>query len=823
MTRQELIEKAMRFRADTVKRGSARQRAEIERHVDQFNPHAEDHRKRVGLYSHHQSSRDRGTIWKGKSWAASPGVTSPFSVRKGFDDDIFDAAAVVKGKKPAALMMGGHNARGEAHVRHYLEKGMAKGKIISHPGVIDQETGGIDTTAGGRLGFYFGKRKNVHKLMRMDQRSAQDDSAKKSFSFRKRTPDSRARREHQFGATIGYPKEKVDRFLDRIQTKFDKSFARPKKETIRRRFDVVKLQPGRTIGRNKLGVPIGKLPEEISEASVDYYDKGFRRGVNKAARLYRRFKDEPHNIDRPVYSFGGPGKNLGTVSTRVKGNPYHIDLETTSANKWMGRASSMEMDPFVKGGGRIGTVQLNKDLRLDNDDLNYGRAKAVAGHEFGHIVDPGVNFGHERKAEMPAKGKQPMTKNKFYKDMAYFTRARETHSNVLGTMVGAQAGKEHLGVTGDQARAHLRTMFRGGFEKSPGADNFLKADDYAPEKMRAVGAYTTGLDNMGLRMRRIALSKSQKSTVSPKERKRRGHKYFKEIHKGIEMLYGPQKKGRLPEGVDEASIDHITPDIRRQASELETMYRKTPNEKGGKGIRGLLDTLDKNFVTGQRIGSIRSKSTITGRDYKVNLHTRRFGIPYLAPSGVRGASKAISPEMLKDKVRDIALPRARRSVREKNRGLNKGVIAHELLHTGDPRTNLTAIAARSVSRKEPSYINQAHERHSFNAVAGTYGTEALKKGGVAAKDARAWLRRADKTKKPKVKGSENKGSAGLHLLRPMLRMQTATKYETMDPKGSHASERALSHKNYRKMAKEVHKGMERTYGSEWAANRKLPA
>jgi hypothetical protein len=151
-------------------------------------------------------------------------------------------------------------------------------------------------------------------------------------------------------------------------------------------------------------------------------------------------------------------------------------------------------------------------------------------------------------------------------------------------------------------------------------------------------------------------------------------------------------------------------------------------------------------------------------------------------------------------------------------------IAHELLHAHDPGDNKKYRGGSHRFGHGPDYYASPSERHAYSAVAGTLGVRALRRSGATSSGARAFLRRA---------GAPPRSAGQARHLRKYGKLGPREKYAWAtggpDIVGSSASYRDLlgsKNRKHRKAGqkffKELHKGMERQYGAEWARKGKMP-
>jgi hypothetical protein len=245
----------------------------------------------------------------------------------------------------------------------------------------------------------------------------------------------------------------------------------------------------------------------------------------------------------------------------------------------------------------------------------------------------------------------------------------------------------------------------------------------------------------------------------------------------------------------EASIDRVNPTLYRDALDIAKAYRDTPREKGGH----IFDRISRKWFGGQAIGSIQAREKKGAVPKKTTVITRS-GLNPLQTT--YGASVAPSHDMQVNRRRGIVLPRASGATRRKKHQHTIATAVHELLHAHDFRG---AADKYQKPRGNAGYYNHPMERLAHDAVAGTVGVRALKKGGVSPEAARDWLRKSKKSATPQVKNPEYREVAKTALFKPMQRRQSAFLY-TDNPKETK--------KTYRKMAKEVYKGLERYHPTE---------
>jgi hypothetical protein len=267
MNRQALNQLLEAYRArikpKTMLRGPESRFKEVAQTVKNFNPHGEQGRITMPF------SGGGGFRWAGKDLRSSPGVVYHRSTRKGFTDDTFDVAAVAAHRKPAASVAF-HTAdtdfaeKHNQNLRHFVRKAKAKGAIMSPVGINKEYPGS----------FNIGKRKNVHKLMRMHRAQDERFALRKTARGKSRPKKvGRTTFDVQVGAALGYPRDKVQAFLGRSEKRFPSHH----KGSVQLRADVVNLPKAKHTKHGKLATPVKKLPEDrqalidaILEATIDY-------------------------------------------------------------------------------------------------------------------------------------------------------------------------------------------------------------------------------------------------------------------------------------------------------------------------------------------------------------------------------------------------------------------------------------------------------------------------------------------------------------------------------------------------------------------------
>lgn len=237
----------------------------------------------------------------------------------------------------------------------------------------------------------------------------------------------------------------------------------------------------------------------------------------------------------------------------------------------------------------------------------------------------------------------------------------------------------------------------------------------------------------------------------------------------------------------EASIDHVTPETYKQAAHVA---RKSRSKRLGMTTIGK----DENVVISRPISK-----------------------------GIVGKVKSLGVAA-RAQINDANLPKRKRehkggrieTPKVKKFAKKADVLTHELLHIKDPGVH------RDYSPGLKGYFKDRSEQHAYSAVAGTLGVRALKKAGVSKAKAREGLRSGmpaamgavDTIKRhAKIpKGKSHPSVLGAIKTAFQQRKKIASLGRAMHG-DLYIQFRAGGGQAGRKMAKEMYKGIERTYGT----------
>lgn len=199
--------------------------------------------------------------------AAAPSTMTINHPGKFSRTDVLDAAAVVAGRKPLA---GVNPISKQEH-----KQAMAVVQLAQ------QRKKNLITAPRSEGGFYFGKRKNVHKALRIDHFTARNPEAHGAWN--------------QYGANLGYPLAKIRLFNIRARKR---GYLKANQNL--RRYDRVDS----TIPRRSIG-PKHRLPESLTEGSLLYDDPDYRKAVQQLTKDVLAHLVKVGGVQRSPRSWGG--------------------------------------------------------------------------------------------------------------------------------------------------------------------------------------------------------------------------------------------------------------------------------------------------------------------------------------------------------------------------------------------------------------------------------------------------------------------------------------------------------------------------------------